>query len=302
MDGEGALQFLDKTTVPKPLYLAISGQTMYAVLRQPFTDCADSGLVCFDIAPDGSLENETEIRSTLGEEGCHLCIFDGSVYVANYTSGSVVKIPDRLIRHYGSSIHPDRQSAPHPHFICPTPDKKYLCAADLGLDKLLIYDKTLTLISEASVPPESGARHIVFSSDGRFAYCVNELDSTVSVFRYHSGKLELLRTYSALKSPDGKSAAAAIRLNENRLYVSNRGDDSITCFKAAGEFLYRESITKCGGRSPRDFNIAGNILLCANEADNCVTQFKIAGENLISAGTKLKLEHPLCIIYRERSE
>ena len=303
MERDGSLSFQDKVTVSQPLYLAISGQTIYAVLRQPFQDCADSGVVSFDIAQDGSLKNMGEIRSTLGKEGCHLCISNGMVYVTNYLSGSVTQIPSRLICHHGSSIHPIRQTMPHPHFITPTPDGEYLCVADLGMDKLLVYNHTLTLCSEVSVPAGSGARHMTFSQNGKLAYCVNELSSTVSVFEYQSGTLRLLNTYSALPEYfHGESTAAAIRLSENRLYVSNRGDDSITCFQIDQDSLTQKSITKCGGKSPRDFNIIENILLCANEADNCVTQFRITEEGLLSTGTKLNLRHPLCIIFRQRSD
>lgn len=303
MDGEGSMQFQDNVLLPKPMYLAIEGQVMYAVLRSPFENCADSGLLSFQIAKDGSLTNAGEIQSTLGEVGCHLCILDGKVYVTNYSSGSVIGMPDQLVRHCGSSVHPLRQREPHPHFICPTPDGEYLCVADLGLDKLFVYDKTLVFVSEVNVPAGHGPRHIVFSKEDSLAYCVNELSSSVSVLRYEKGRLKLLSTHFALPEEfHGESTAAAIRLLGNYLYSSNRGHDSITCFQREGETLKRKSITKCQGRSPRDFNIIGNFLLCANELDNCVTQFKITKDSLQPTNAKLYLEQPICIVYRERGK
>ena len=303
MDKEGTLQFCGKVPAPHPLYLAINGQTLYAALRRPFAGSADSGVVSFEIAPDGSLQNAGKIQTTLGTEGCHLYVHQGEIYVTNYTSGSIIHMQRRIITHHGKSIDAARQNAPHPHCICPTPDGKYLCVADLGLDKLFLYDRTLNFISAADVPAGHGPRHVIFSPDGRLAYCVNELRSTVSVFRYRNGTCRLLHTYPALPGHSAQaSTAAAIRLHQERLYVSNRGDDSITCFEILGDELNRKSVTKCGGKSPRDFHIVGGILLCANELDNSITQFRINEQGQPERYGKLHLNHPLCIIYRERSD
>lgn len=298
MDDRGRLTYATRKVLDRPMYLAIENSKLYAILRQPF-DNNESGLITYDINADGDLINSSELISTKGEVACHLAVDRGTVYCVNYITGNVIKMPDKIVKHKGKSIHKTRQTAPHTHYVCITPDGKYVLVVDLGLDKIITYTKNMEMLYDASVPQGHGSRHLVFSKDGKTIFCANELESTVSVFDYDNGKLQLRETYSTLpKDYSGISTVAAIRISNDGkyLYVSNRGHDSITCFQLENESLVLKSITPCGGKSPRDFNIIGHYLLCANENSNNVTIFKVDRYRLTKTDSEIKMKCPLCII------
>ena len=289
------------TPLDHPMFLHIYNNRMYAVLRSPFENSKESGLISFDIAEDGALRDPSDVVSTKGEVSCHLTV-DGDVYCVNYISGSVIKMPSGLVVHKGKGIHPTRQTSPHPHQIIFTPDKKYLCVTDLGLDKIIVYDRELNGISSVSLPPGSGARHLAFSPDGQYAYCANELASSVTALDYCGGTLTPLETYSALPSGfQGENTAAAIRVSNGGsfVYVSNRGHDSIACFTVSGNTLRLNEFVPCGGSSPRDFNISPDerFLICTNENSDNVCVFEM--KNGIPEKTQydVNIKSPLCVLY-----
>lgn len=122
--------------------------------------------------------------------------------------------------------------------------------------------------------PGCGPRHMVFHATKPFAYVVNELDSTVTVCQLLAdGKLNVLQSSRTLPEGvkvgvDGESFAAAIRLSadDSHLYTSNRGHNSIAHFIVEGTGLLQlVGFTPCGGKWPRDIQIAGDYMLTANQ-------------------------------------
>ena len=68
----------------------------------------------------------------------------------------------------------------------------------------------------------------------KFAYVVHELSNTVSVAEYNDGKFEELERHLTIpENFDGDTKLAAVRLSHDQqfLYVSNRGHDSIAILK-----------------------------------------------------------------------
>ena len=115
LNQRGELEFVDKVVLDSPMYAVTGSQKMYVLLRQPFETDDESGLVSFSLK-DGKLNDKSDIISTKGVVCCHLCENDGEVYAANYISGSIIKMPDRLVLHKGNSVNKERQSSPHAHF------------------------------------------------------------------------------------------------------------------------------------------------------------------------------------------
>ena len=295
-DEKGAMEFVEKIPVDRPMYLAIADGRMYVIIR----DAGDgkSGMFSYAIGEDGRLSDPTAIESTRGIVACHLWIDGDDAYAVNYLSGNVIKMPDTLSVHEGKGPHPTRQEAPHTHYVCTTPDGKYVLNTDLGLDTIFVCDRNLNPVSEAKVPAGSGCRHLIFSEDGTKLYCVNELSNTVSVFRYSDGTLVYLNSYEAIPAYFAdRSTSAAIRISGDYLYTSNRTHDSISCFRCVGETLELMSITPCGGKSPRDFDLLGNLLFCTNEADDSVTIFRVSGSELTRLETRLTMPNPLCVVF-----
>ena len=242
-------------------------------------------------------------QSSRGINPCHLVIDHNGkfVLVANYASGSVACLPIQpdgrlgeatsFIQHAGSSVNRQRQDGPHAHGIALDAAERFALVADLGLDKIMVYrldhaTGKLTGNCPASVSMAAGAgpRHIAFHPDGRFAYVINELDSTVTIFDYDAirGVLRPLETLSTLPASfHGENTAAEIAVHPSGkfLYGSNRGHQSIVAFaidSGTGKLncLGHKSTR---GASPRNFSIntSGVYLLAANEESENVVVFRI---------------------------
>ncbi len=292
---DGAVTFCEKLDLDRPTYMIIEGKKAYITLREIDAVTRFGGVVTADIDEKGKLVNVSEPQSSLGVVPCHLCVKDGCVYTANYLSGNIAKLPDTVATHKGHGINPDRQEAPHTHFVCTTPDGYILCC-DLGLDTVFTYDQDLNEVSRAKVPDGHGCRHLEFSKDGKTVWCVNEMGNTVSVFDYENGVLTLRKTVDALPDFEGINTAAAIRRSDDYLYVSHRGADCVARFKILpdGDLKLLEN-TPTGGVSPRDIWIVDNLLLCANEVTDSVTVLKLANAKPTVFKTAISMKHPLCI-------
>src|SRR6185369_15051988 len=158
-----------------------------------------------------------------------------------------------------------------PHAHCVTLDRanRFLFACDLGLDKILVYRfdaerGTLTPHDPpfARVTPGAGPRHMVFRPDGKFAYVINELSSTVTAFAFDAtnGALRELQTISTLPGYyDGPNTCAEVAVHPSGkfLYASNRGNETVVLFeidKDEGTLTYVEE-QNTGGKKPRHFGI-----------------------------------------------
>ena len=278
--------------VDSPMYTVINNNKLYAILRAPFDNNQNSGVISFDIDENGHLCNRKDISSTLGECGCHLYVEGNDIYVTNYISGNIIKCPDKLVQHKDENGIKE----PHTHFVGTTPDNKYLLVTDLGLDKIFIYDKALNLRNSVNMNSGAGPRHLAFSDDGTICYCVNELNSTISVLEYSDGALILLDSYSTLpENYCGENAAAAIRVHNGHVFVSNRGHNSIACFKISCKTLKLVNVTSCEGEFPRDINIYENLLFSANQKDGTLTVFEIENNINLKLIQKIEIPDALCI-------
>lgn len=291
----GELIFKDKTPLDRPMYAIKRDNKMLVILRETESENHFGGFLSFDIAEDGSLVNKSDIVSTKGIVPCHLEA-DGDVYVVNYLSGNIVKLPEKVVTHSGKGVHPTRQTAPHTHFVCLSPDKNRILCTDLGLDTIFLYDRDLTEKFSVKVPEGSGARHLCFSKCGKYLYCVNELSNDISVFEYNDGNPKILGTYKALPDYTGQSTAAAIRIKDEYLYISNRGADTISRFKIDGEKLILLENTDCGGVGPRDFEIIDNHIICTNEQSDSVTVLNLVDGKPLLTNSKIEIKAPLCVL------
>src|SRR5258705_3210444 len=135
----------------------------------------------------------------MGTGPCHVVLdrADKNLLVANYGSGSVAVLPveadgrlgegGSVVQHTGKSVNPGRQSGPHAHCVTLDAANRFAFVCDLGLDKVMTYrydaqQAKLTPGDPAftALKPGAGPRHMVFRPDGRFAYVINEMDSTIT--------------------------------------------------------------------------------------------------------------------------
>lgn len=224
-----------------------------------------------------------------GSEVCHFCKYDSTIYIANYGDGSLVMAKDgkivRRIEHKPSAsipcgCHPTRQDHAYVHQCILSPDKKYLLVCDLGLDCVFVYDHDLNVISHAKTPDGHGARHSIFSKDGKTVYTLSEMGASVTEFSWDDGYLLSKNTVSIRKNEQVTTAegAAAIRLSEDgkHLYCTDRGENTISHLTTSGG-LKLISQTPCGGEHPRDFTLIANgkYGVCCNRFSNNIALFRI---------------------------
>ena len=260
-----------------------------------------------------------------GKAPCHLALDKSrrNLIVANYTSGTVTVLPvaadgrlgapSAVVQHTGSSVNTQRQAGPHAHCTTFDPAYRLLFACDLGLDKVLAYQLdpakgTLTAHNppSASVKPGSGPRHMDFRPDGRFAYVLNELTSTVTTFAYDAkaGSLAERQTVSTLPpSFTGSNSGAEIVVHPSGkfVYSSNRGHNSVAQFRidpAQGTLTFVEAYDT-GGRTPRNFAIdpTGHLLFAANQNSGTMMVFTIdeTSGQLKASGAPVEVPSPVCV-------
>lgn len=230
-----------------------------------------------------------------GDGPCHLRL-DATgkwLFVANYGSGSVGVLPIRddgslgemsaHVQHRATTPNDSRQEGPHAHSTILTPDKRFAIVADLGLDELIVYrfdSERGTLTPHGSMAARRGAgpRHMAFHPGGGVFYVANELNSTVSVCKYdaRSGTLVEIQTLPTIPPESATSYVGDIHYahSTGRVYVSNRGHDSVAVYEAGGDgTLSLLTIAPCGGQWPRNFALAPDekFLLVANQNSGDIT-------------------------------
>jgi 6-phosphogluconolactonase len=218
-----------------------------------------------------------------------------------------------FIQDQGSSADASRQEGPHAHCLVAGPGDKFAFGCDLGLDKVMIFKFDPgqgTLVPNApafaQAKPGAGPRHMAFNPDGRWAYVVNEMGSSLTVFRYDAaaGTLQELGTQSTLpKDFSGQNTCAEVAVHPSGrfVYASNRGDDSIAvfgCDPGLGTLTFIERVPT-GGKTPRQFEIdpTGRYLLACNQDSNTVVVFSIdtTSGRLQSTGMKVPSDNPMCV-------
>lgn len=298
MDASGDVFFISRIVLPRPQYMCVQEDKLYVTLRAVGED-GFGAVTVIHLDPDGALLEEEGMQSTYGLIPCHLCVKDGTVYVANYNSGSAIELPDRLIEYKGGSACSDRQMSAHPHFVNFTPDGKYLYIVDLGMDAIMVYDKALRPFSRCRIPAGHGPRHMAFDDSGSVAFCANELMSTITILDYNDGIFTARDTVRATGGDTSGNAPAAIRFKDDFVYVSNRGRDSVSSFYWDKKTLSLHSEIPSGGECPRDFIFLGEFLICGNQESDNVTFFQTAGGTLMKTCTELAVPKPVCITGEE---
>lgn len=289
--------------INNPSFLAIDSKQRYLFAVDENLDQEKSLVHAYRIDPHSGRLNYLNKQLSFGTLPCYVAVdrTDQFVFVANYGSGSVSILPvgenghlhpaSDVHQHRGSGINPERQEGPHAHCAIMDPTNRYLLVADLGIDRVMSYRlnrEGKRLIPNETpyleLPPGSGPRHLTFHPNGRFAYVINELNSTVMALGYdeNHGTLAIIDGISTLPEDfQGENSCAEICITPsgNFLYGSNRGHDSLAIYSIdqdTGQLSIVSHQTTCG-RTPRNFAIdpSGTFLLVANQASNNIVIFRI---------------------------
>jgi 6-phosphogluconolactonase len=310
--------------IDHPSYLALHPQQPYLYATNELVERRgqeEGAVSAFRFDPATGKLAFLDQQPSHGRWPCHVWV-DGSgkwVLAANYGSGSAAIYPvledgrlgeaSDVIQHSGSGVNPDRQEGPHAHCIITDPTNQYVFLADLGIDRLMVYRLNhqtgkLTLASWAHVDEGAGPRHIEFHSSGRYCFLINEMASTINVFRWEDGALHNLQTISTLpEDTTGESTTAAIHVAPSGRFVygSNRGHDSIAIFRfdeTSGQ-LTPVGHESTQGKTPRDFMIdpTGAFLLAANQNSHTIVSFRIDADTgkLTPTGHVTEVMMPVCL-------
>lgn len=242
--------------------------------------------------------------SSQGAAPCYAAVdpTGGYLAVANYSSGNIVvyKIgtegglvqPPIIRQNKGTGPNKERQEGPHAHWVQFHGDHIY--SIDLGTDQVLGYsfDAATGAMGEAfeayHAPAGAGPRHLTFHPDGVHAFLVTEMGNTVVVLRKVNNGFEAVQTLSTLPEGfTGHSQAAHIVLNAaaDRLYVSNRGHNSIAVFAVGKDgALSLRQISPTLGDWPRFFLLleAQKRVVVAHQNGNDLVVFEVKADGTLS--------------------
>jgi 6-phosphogluconolactonase len=316
---------------PNPSFLAIhpNGETLYAVNEvSEMGGKATGALRSFEIdAESGGLAPINE-QASEGAAPCYVSTDRTGkvVMVANYVGGTVTLLgleddgaltaPTRIVQHMGTGKNATRQEHAHAHCIIPHPSNRFALAADLGVDRVFVYRLDIdgyslshVEASDAVMAPGTGPRHLAFHPRLPVVYVVGELNSSVSVLRCdpNTAALSLMQTL-VMRPPGftGENFPADIHVapNGRALYVSNRGQNSITLFSiAAGTgMLTSQQAVSTGGDWPRNFTIdpTGRWLLVANQRSGSVVVFRrnVETGRLTRTSQRIDVPSPACLRFQ----
>jgi len=240
------------------------------------------------------------------DSGCSVAVYP---IAADGTFGTMLA----TARHEGASVHPVRQTQPHPHSVRWSPDNRFVVVADLGTDRLVVYGfdeatGTIARHREFALPAGSGPRDVVFHPALPFAYVPLEITSRVASLAFDPlrGEFRLLHaepTVSEAVASANTCSAVKFAPGGNRIFVGNRGEDSIAVLDidaGTGIARHRRSYPS-GGKTPRDFALdpAGQWLVVANQNSDWLSIFRYRAESgeLMATGNPIASGTPTAVAF-----
>lgn len=330
----GTLKLLDKAQgIVNPTFVNVdpSGLRLYAIGEKPSGEGGKHGeVVSFTLDPHSGKLKETNRIPTMPAAGktqtttCHISRDPESQFlvVCSYHGGQVglislneTGLPLSLVDtavHTGHGSHPERQDRPHPHSAVFSPDGRYFFVSDLGLDLIRAYrinreKHLLEVHGDTMLHKGAGPRHFAFHPDGKSAYVINEVDSTITSFTYNSaeGILNTVATVPTLPADfHEENTCSEITLSQDGLYLygANRGHDSIVVYAVdpvTAVLTYVEHVPTRGGH-PRHFTVTpdGGYLVVANRDANNLVVFALdpVSGRLTFTGNTAEASKPVCVM------
>ena len=285
------------------------------------------GVIGYKITNENDLVEFTRMACPDGL-GCHVSIHPSGKFLltTQYRGGSVALFPldtngilgTPLITDHqgGSQVISSRQRQPHPHWCGFSPCGNFALVPDLGLDQIVIYrvnikTPSIQFHSIAQTVPGGGPRHMRFSQDQNWIYLLNELNLSISIFKWDQAKGEaifhsLARTLTEeQKAQETFNSAAEILVHPNGkwVYSSNRGHDSVTVFTSNNSGTLNTSQTQpIRGAFPRNINLTpcGSWLLAAGQDSSTISGHKIdpfRGHLTYQRGSITNAPNPVCLVF-----
>jgi len=306
-----------------PSFLAIhpTGRFLYAV-----NEGADKTGGVSAYALDSKTGKLTFLNqeSAQGAGPCHISLDRTGqlAFVSNYGGGTFSVLPVRadgrlgpardVFRFTGRGPNAQRQDKPHIHSATVSPDNRFVYVADLGTDKLLIYEIDLknkgvrpAPTPFISVVPGSGPRHFAIHPNGRFAYLVAELTSSTLAFARNpkTGTLTPLQAGVPTLPTDFTAPNTSADIHTDPagrfLYQSNRGQNALAMMAIAPDGTLSRVGHQAVGDTPRNFLVdpKGDFVFVAGQNSDTIQVFRRnqATGTLTPVGQPVSVPAPVCL-------
>ena len=251
----GGLTLLNKVSAKAdgPCFVSVdkTGRSAFAA------DYAGGTVVAYDLAADGKLIESDGVLDCRGNAACGV-------------------------------IGPTKpqQDAPHLHCTVIAPQNNFMLACNLGEDAIEVFPMRPGAKDPLGKPMRvaarvgSGPRHLAFHPNGKWVYCVHELDASIDLYdwKVRGGKASMvLREGSVMKElaagvgMKGNSGCEIVVSEDGKyLYASERGVNELTVYGIdAGTGLLTElQRVGCGGGVPRYIALdpSARWMVCCNQA------------------------------------
>jgi len=265
-------------------------------------------------------------QSTEGKNPVHLALdpterflvvsnhIGGSLAVLNVAEDGSLGTLNQLLKLEGP-LGPHRVEQPFskPHFNPFDHSGKFVLVPDKGLDRVFSFRFDSGKLVPAEQPfvvarEGSGPRHLALHPKASFAYVVNELDSSVTTYRFNAqtGALTPLQILPSLPpSFTGNSRASEIEVNSSGrfLYASNRGYDSVAVFaiNQSSGLLSPVEFVPTEGKTPRFFTLTPNerFLFALNEDSDTIISMAVDPHkgSLSKSGFSVSTGSPVCMVF-----
>jgi 6-phosphogluconolactonase len=268
---------------PAPLAMNPGKTLLFAGMRQ------SNELVCMKIEKNADLSFVS--KAALPSDPCFVSMDHQGRYIftAYYKAGQIA------VHRWDEKSNTITETCrittePKAHSIWLAKENSCVYAPHTEPNKIYLYDfddqaGTLHARTPPYLIPEKHLepRHLCFHPTLNYLYVLNECSSTVTRYSFdrESGAIQYRETVSTLPAGEnGENLCAEIRISPNGrfLYASNRGHDSIACYKIDGKTgLLNMTAIVSAPAAPRSFDISpdGLFLYAAGLDSGELVTFKI---------------------------
>lgn len=277
----------------------------------------------FRIDAGTGLLDQISTAGTGGENPVHLALTPDEKFlvVANHETGNVASLPVHEDGSLGELVgaielpgelgrNRLEQTSAHPHMVLFDPEGQHIIVPAKGLDKIFVMtiddQGALTIVSDVNTRVGAGPRHAAFGADGGTLYVVNEIDSTLTAYRYDDGKLKPFQLVTTLPddfTSNSRAAAIAVSQGGGYLFATNRGHDSVVRFAIDPQTgrLTNPAWQSSGGVQPRFLTVHpdGKSVLVTNVKTDTVVSFAFSDQDgvLHEGRTVAETGSPVSILF-----
>ena len=295
-DTVGTMKIREEIAANNASYLKISEDKQYLYVL------VDEGINSYKILSNGNLEymNTAPIR---GMRGCYIDISPDNkyIFVAGMYDGKATVLrlnEDRSVgeiteNYFNKGMGSVAETNATPHITCvkPTPDGKYVCVVDAGMNQIKImefdhHNGRMHMQEMVHCEQNSGPRMVLFDKTGKYMYVIFGKLSFIKVYSYDGSGAgpvfeELQKESTARIKNSTNNTALAMRFSPDEKYLlcSNGGDNTVGVFERDIEtgLLKRLCVLPISGAYPMDMGVIAdsNYMFSVNNEEGTITFFEL---------------------------